>query len=65
MKQVMNAAMRAKEMEKQRAAVLRIEQDYGLATLHEAVEEKNFKKQANKKQKLEKIRKELIKLNAL
>lgn len=64
MKQVMNAAMRAKEMEKHRAAVLRLELDYELATLHEAIEENNLKKQAICKQKLEKIRKELMKLNA-
>ena len=31
MKQVMNAAMRAREMEKNRAAVLRLELDYELA----------------------------------
>ncbi len=65
MKQVMNAAMRAREMEKHRAAVLRLELDYELATLQEAIEEKNEKKQAICKQKLERIRKELMKLGAL
>ena len=65
MKQVMNAAMRAREMEKNRAAVLRLELDYELATLQEAIEEKNEKKQAICKQKLERIRKELMKLGAL
>ena len=61
----MNAAMRAREMEKNRAAVLRLELDYELATLQEAIEEKNEKKQAICKQKLERIRKELMKLGAL
>ena len=61
----MNAALRAKEMERHRAAVLRLELDYELATLYEAVESDDKKQQAICKQKLEKLRKELMKLNAL
>jgi hypothetical protein len=46
-------------------AYLRLEMDYELATLFEALEEKNEKKMKECKQKLEKIRQELLKLKAL
>jgi hypothetical protein len=39
--------------------------DYELATLFEAIEEKNEKKMRECKQKLEKIRQELLRLRAL
>ncbi|MBA9025013.1 MULTISPECIES: hypothetical protein [Bacillaceae] len=65
MKQVMNQAMKAKEVEKHRKAVLRMEMDYELATLFEAIKEENDQKKNQCKQKLERIRNELVKLKAL
>ncbi|KMY49309.1 hypothetical protein ACIQD3_05820 [Peribacillus loiseleuriae] len=65
MKQVMNQAMKAKEVEKHRKAVLRMEMDYELATLFEAIEEDNEQKKKQCKQKLERIRNELLRLKAL
>lgn len=65
MKQVMNQAMKAKEVEKHRKAVLRMEMDYELATLFEAIEEDNDQKKKQCKQKLERIRNELLRLKAL
>lgn len=65
MKQVMNQALKAKEVEKHRAAVLRMEMDYELATLFEALGEQNEQKKSRCKQKLERIRLELLRLKAL
>ncbi|MFJ7976255.1 hypothetical protein JNUCC23_07600 [Peribacillus sp. JNUCC 23] len=65
MKQVMNQAMKAKEVEKHRKAVLRMEMDYELATLFEAIEEDNDQKKKQCKHKLERIRNELLRLKAL
>ncbi|PLS16536.1 hypothetical protein CVD28_15745 [Bacillus sp. M6-12] len=65
MKQVMNQASKAKEVEKHRAAVLKMEMDYELATLFEALSEENESKQSQCKQRLERIRLELLKLKAL
>ncbi|PLT34344.1 hypothetical protein [Bacillus sp. V5-8f] len=65
MKQVMNQALKAKEVEKHRTAVLRMEMDYELATLFEAIGEKNEQKKNQCKQKLERIRLELLRLKAL
>jgi hypothetical protein len=64
MKQLMNTSLK-KIGEKERMAYLRLEMDYELATLFEAIEEKNEKKMKECKQKLEKIRQELLKLKAL
>jgi hypothetical protein len=64
MKQLMNTSLK-KSSEKERTAVLRLEMDYELATLFEAIEEKNEKKMKECKQKLEKIRQELVRLKAL
>ncbi|MEW9050318.1 MAG: hypothetical protein AB2392_04125 [Neobacillus sp.] len=64
MKQLMNTSLK-KVGEKERTAVLRLEMDYELATLFEAIEEKNEKKTKECKQKLEKIRQELMRLKAL
>lgn len=64
MRQVMNAS-RKKSSEKERSAVLRLEMDYELATLFEAMSENDCVQMKNSKQKLEKIRKELLKLKAL
>ncbi|WP_040204823.1 hypothetical protein [Neobacillus jeddahensis] len=64
MKQLMNTSLK-KAGEKERTAVLRLEMDYELATLFEAIEEKNEKKMNQCKQKLEKIRQELLRLKAL
>ncbi len=63
-KQLMNTSLK-KAGEKERTAVLRLEMDYELATLFEAIEEKNEKKMNQCKQKLEKIRQELLRLKAL
>jgi hypothetical protein len=65
MKQVMNQALKAKEVEKHRTAVLKMEMDYELATLFEAIGEKNEKKKTQCTQKLERIRLELLRLKAL
>jgi NAD(P)H-nitrite reductase large subunit len=63
MKQLMNTSLK-KASEKERTAVLRLEMDYELATLFEAIEDKNEKKMKECKQKLEKIRLELFRLKA-
>ena len=62
MKQVMNQALKAKEVERHRAAVLRMEMDYELATLFEAIGEENDQKRSLCKQRLERIRLELLNL---
>ncbi|EKN65538.1 hypothetical protein BABA_19661 [Neobacillus bataviensis LMG 21833] len=64
MKQLMNTSLK-KAGEKERTAVLRLEMDYELAVLFEAIEEKNERKMKECKQKLEKIRQELLRLKAL
>lgn len=64
MRQLMNTS-RKKNSDKERLAVLRLEMDYELATLFEAMSEKNGEKMKNCKQKLEKIRLELLRLKAL
>ena len=64
MKQLMNTTLK-KAVDKERTAVLRLEMDYELATLFEAIEENNDKKTKDCKQKLEKIRQELLRLKAL
>lgn len=64
MKQLVTVT-RKKAEEKERTAVLRLEMDYELATLYEAMTENNVKQQTECKQKLEKIRLELIRLKAL
>jgi hypothetical protein len=63
-KQLMNTSLK-KPSDKERTAVLRLEMDYELATLFEAIEEKNERKMKECKQKLEKIRQELLRLKAL
>jgi len=64
MKQLMNLAKKM-EVEKKKKAVLRLEMDYELATLFDAMNEKDEKQKVESKQKLERIRQELLKLNAL
>lgn len=64
MKQLITVT-RKKAEEKERTAVLRLEMDYELATLFEAMTEKNVIKQTECKRKLEKIRQELMRLKAL
>ncbi|MBO0962567.1 hypothetical protein J1P26_22995 [Neobacillus sp. MM2021_6] len=64
MKQLMNTSLK-KAGEKERTAVLRLEMDYELAVLFEAIEEKNERKMKECKQKLEKIRQELLRFKAL
>ena len=65
MKQVVNHALKATEVERHRKAVLRMEMDYELATLFEAMEQKNELQKTKSKQKLERIRKELVRLKAI
>jgi hypothetical protein len=60
----MNTTLK-KSGDKERTAVLRLEMDYELATLFEAIEENDEKKVKDCKQKLEKIRQELLRLKAL
>jgi hypothetical protein len=64
MKQVMNS-IKTKAIEKERTAILRMEMDYELAVLFEAMGENNEKKKSKSKEKLEKIRQELLTLKAL
>jgi len=64
MKQVMNSS-RKRSSAQERSAVLRMEMDYELATLFEAMSENNRIQMKSSKQKLEKIRQELLKLKAL
>ncbi|MTH52575.1 hypothetical protein GKZ89_04080 [Bacillus mangrovi] len=62
MKQVMKA-VQPKEM-KNRINVVQLELDYELATLFEAMQEKNEDQKSASKQRLEKLRKEWMKLQA-
>lgn len=64
MKQLINS-VKNNVVEKERRAVLRLEMDYELATLFEAMNEQNEEMKVRSKQKLEKIRQELLKLHAL
>lgn len=64
MKQLMNT-LRKKEFEKERKAVLRLEMDYELLTLFDAMAENNETQKTKSKEKLEKIRTELVRLKAL
>ncbi|UII57258.1 hypothetical protein LS684_07405 [Cytobacillus spongiae] len=64
MKQLMNT-LKKSAIDRQRVAVLRLEMDYELATLFEAMGESNESKKKFSKQKLERIREELLKLQAL
>ncbi|MGM0844444.1 MAG: hypothetical protein ACQEUT_05665 [Bacillota bacterium] len=64
MKQVMSST-RKKNVHQQRMAVLKLEMDYELAVLFEAMEDKNTAIQVKSKEKLMKIREELLKLKAL
>ncbi|MDQ0272429.1 hypothetical protein J2S17_004321 [Cytobacillus purgationiresistens] len=64
MKQLMNSLKKA-GLEKERTAVLRLEMDYELATLFEAMTINNEDAVKTTKQKLERIRQELLKLKAL
>ncbi|PLR84061.1 hypothetical protein CVD25_12925 [Bacillus canaveralius] len=64
MKQLINST-RKKGVEKERTAVLKMEMDYELATLYDAIREKNETKKTECKKKLERIRQELLRLKAL
>lgn len=63
-KQLMNISKR-NTVEKEKKAVLRLELDYELATLFDAMNEQNEQQQKESKQKLERIRQELLRLKAL
>jgi hypothetical protein len=64
MKQLINST-RKRNGELQRTAVLRLEMDYELATLFDAITESDKSKMKECKQKLERIRQELLRLKAL
>ncbi|MBT2641110.1 MULTISPECIES: hypothetical protein [Bacillaceae] len=64
MKQLINST-RKRNGELQRTAVLRLEMDYELATLFDAMSESDKPKMKECKQKLERIRQELLRLKAL
>jgi hypothetical protein len=64
MKQLMNQG-RKKAAVKERTAVLRLEMDYELATLFDAMVEQNEDQKMKSKLKLEKIRQELLSLQSL
>jgi hypothetical protein len=64
MKQLINST-RKRNGEMQRTAVLRLEMDYELATLFDAMTDSDKPKMKECKQKLERIRQELLRLKAL
>lgn len=64
MKQLINST-RKRNGEIQRTAVLRLEMDYELATLFDAMNDSDKTKMKECKQKLERIRQELLRLKAL
>lgn len=64
MKQLMNS-VKKKAGERERTAVLRLEMDYELATLFDAMTDNNEDLKKQTKQKLERIRQELLRLKAL
>jgi hypothetical protein len=64
MKQLMNQSKK-KAAVKERTAVLRLEMDYELATLYDAMVDKNEEQKIKSKNKLEKIRQELVSLQSL
>jgi hypothetical protein len=64
MKQLMNQS-RKKAAVKERTAVLRLEMDYELATLYDAMVDQNEDQKTKSKLKLEKIRQELLSLQSL
>ncbi|KAB2337361.1 hypothetical protein F7731_07045 [Cytobacillus depressus] len=64
MKKLVNT-VKNQVVEKERTAVLRLELDYELATLFDAMNENNEDLKLKSKQRLEKIRQELLRLKAL
>jgi hypothetical protein len=64
MKQLMNQG-RKKAAVRERTAVLRLEMDYELATLYDAMVEQDEEQKVKSKIKLEKIRQELLSLQSL
>lgn len=61
MKQVIQVT-RKRDLKTERVAVLRLELDYELAVLFEAMEEKNVRSVTSTKEKLQTIRQELLDL---
>jgi hypothetical protein len=59
------SSTRKKDIRQQRLAVLRLEMDYELAVLFEALQDQNQEVQKKSKDKLTKIRDEMVKLQAL
>lgn len=64
MKQLINS-VKKESVEKERTAILRLEMDYELAILFEAMGENNENQKSESKVRLEKIRQELLTLKAL
>lgn len=63
-KQLMSLSKKM-EVEREKKAVLRLEMDYELATLFDAINDKDEKQKKESMQKLERIRQELLRLKAL
>jgi hypothetical protein len=64
MKQLINS-VKKESVEKERTAILRLEMDYELAILFEAMGENNENQKSESKERLERIRQELLTLKAL
>ncbi|MFD2443368.1 hypothetical protein ACFSO7_05145 [Bacillus sp. CGMCC 1.16607] len=64
MKQLMNQTKKKAAL-KERTAVLKLEMDYELATLFDAIKDQNEEQKTKCINKLEKIRQELVGLQAL
>ncbi|WP_319638278.1 hypothetical protein, partial [Roseburia faecis] len=58
-------SVKRKPYERKRTAVLRMELDYELATLYEAMEMKDEEQKGKSIKRLEKIREELLKMKAM
>ncbi|HWO74850.1 MAG TPA: hypothetical protein VNM69_02910 [Bacillus sp. (in: firmicutes)] len=65
MKQLVQTIKKKDQQQKERLAVLKLEMNYELAVLYEAMQEKDADKIKKCKEKLEGIRKELVQLNGL
>lgn len=63
MKQVMNS-MQTYTQSKEKLAVIRLEQDYELAVLYEAMEAKNTDQMEKSKEKLNILREQMLKMEA-
>ncbi|MET3698141.1 hypothetical protein SAMN05877753_1074 [Bacillus oleivorans] len=65
MKQLVQTIKKKDQVQKERLAVLKLEMNYELAVLYEAMQDRDEEMIKMCKEKLERIRKELIQLNGL